>query len=249
MLQLCDTAFPSGSLANSLGLESALAHGLVTRNADDSLPLFCCLTLEQLAHQALPFVRAAHAASKLEDYGLTCLAEIDHVCSVVTVNEVSRRASLNQGRCFLRATSAAFSHRPHAAASISALSAGISSGRLQGHYSVVFGAVCGALDVSARCAERMLLRCALRDLASCAARLNVLGPLEGANLQARLGETVVEQLLRASPSAAPPGDASSIGSATILTRLMGDDAPRLTAPVLDLVQARHDLLYARLFNS
>ena len=35
----------------------------------------------------------------------------------------------------------------------------------------------------------------------------------------------------------------------ILQRLLTDDAPRVTAPVLELVQGRHDLLYARLFNS
>ena len=61
-LQICDTSFPSGSLANSSGLESAIAHGFVTRSVDDesnkSLMTFFRLTLEQTVRHSLPFVRA-----------------------------------------------------------------------------------------------------------------------------------------------------------------------------------------------
>ena len=263
MLQICDTAFPSGSLANSLGLESALAHGIVTRgHPDDSLHAFVCLTLEQMAHQSLPFVRAAHAATLLRRNAdvsdsptvRACLCEVDHVCSVVTLNEVARRSSLNQGKCFLRACSAAFAHRPYSGI-IDMIAATVSLGKMHGHYPVVFGAMCGLLGISVCMAERMMLRCALRDLASCAARLNVIGPLEGASLQARLGEFVVEALLNSSPSrwCTPPSPGSLnlelLSHEAILQRLLTDDAPRVTAPVLELVQGRHDLLYARLFNS
>lgn len=258
MLQICDTAFPSGSLANSLGLESAIAHGIVTRLPDDSLHAFVCLTLEQMAHQSLPFVRAAHAATLLRNSDacdapariVACLCEVDHICSVVTLNEVARRSSLNQGKCFLRACSTAFAHRTHSGV-IDMIAAAVSLGKMHGHYSVVFGAVCGLLGVSVCMAERMMLRCALRDLASCAARLNVIGPLEGAALQARLGEFVVEALLNSSPSIQPAGSLNSelLSHEAILHRLLNDDAPRVTAPVLELVQGRHDLLYARLFNS
>jgi len=305
MLQVCDTAFPSGSLANSLGLESAVAHGFVTRGEDGSLVQFSNwskMTLEQLAHQALPFVRASHAACMLrdEDGGdksgafIACLHEVEQICCAVTINDVAKRSSLSQGQCFLRAASAAFSHRPGSGA-LEGMAAAVTLGRLQGHYSIIFGAVCGVLGVSVATAERMMLRCALRDLASAAARLNILGPLEGAGLQARLGETVVEPLLASSPSAisssssqrpinsysslaaahsrlhsrskfvvtasaasgaavasagAAAADApSALLSKEIVHRLLNDDVPTVTAPVLELVQGRHDLLYARLFNS
>ena len=305
MLQVCDTAFPSGSLANSLGLESAVAHGFVTRGEDGSLLQFSNwskMTLEQLTHQALPFVRASHAACMLrdEDGGdksgafIACLHEVEQICCAVTINDVAKRSSLSQGRCFLRAASAAFSHRPGSGA-LEGMAAAVTLGHLQGHYSIIFGAVCGVLGVSVATAERMMLRCALRDLASAAARLNILGPLEGAGLQARLGETVVEPLLASSPSAISSSSSSqqpinsysslaaahsrlhsrskfvvtasaagaSAGAAAgaagaapsallskeIVHRLLNDDVPTVTAPVLELVQGRHDLLYARLFNS
>ena len=147
-LQICDTSFPSGSLANSLGLESALHHGLIctdkatsiptlqpTQHDDpalDSLVTFLRLTLEQAALGSLPFVCAAHCACNhifpesptpnsnfdpsptstsnpnphqtpspspsLHPDQLLALCDIDAVCSAFTMNEVARRASLNQVR-------------------------------------------------------------------------------------------------------------------------------------------------------
>lgn len=252
-LQICDTSFPSGSLANSSGLESAIAHGFVTRSVDDesnkSLMTFFRLTLEQTVRHSLPFVRAAHAAAELACVGerLSCVVEVDSVFSAFSVNEVFRRASLNQGKCFLRAAAAAFAHKSHCASSFETLAEAIRQGKLAGHYSVVFGVVCGLLGISVQLAERMLMRCALRDMTSCAARLNVLGPLEGANVQARLSSEALELILLFSP---PVLSAPAVPSAKdIVARLLGADMPAQSSPVLDLLQARHDVLYTRLFSS
>jgi len=94
----------------------------------------------------------------------------------------------------------------------------------------------------------MLMRCALRDLTSCAARLNVLGPLEGANVQARLSSEALELILLFSPPSTPSTPAVP-SAKDIVKRLLGADMPAQSSPVLDLLQARHDVLYTRLFSS
>jgi len=48
-LQLCDSSFPGGTLANSQGLESALHHNLVHIHDTESLTKFAHLCLEQVS--------------------------------------------------------------------------------------------------------------------------------------------------------------------------------------------------------
>jgi hypothetical protein len=55
--QLCDSAFPTGGFAHSLGLEAAWQHGEVRNRAE--LVSFLQASLHQLGHAALPFVTAA----------------------------------------------------------------------------------------------------------------------------------------------------------------------------------------------
>lgn len=64
ILQLCDSAFPSGGFANSAGLEAAVA----TKFVSDSNTLHCFLlqAAENVAASALPLVRAACDAAMAE---------------------------------------------------------------------------------------------------------------------------------------------------------------------------------------
>lgn len=145
--------------------------------------------------------------------------------------------------------------------------------KFQFHYAPAFGAVCGALNISLNLTQRMFLRCMLRDLFSSAARLNIMGPLEGARMQ-REYSPVVERLLSTShdkgimmlasrkvhtvnttPTVYVPqfNAATDIAVDDKIKSLMctGIDAsqPVTTSPILEILQARHDVLYARLFNS
>lgn len=145
--------------------------------------------------------------------------------------------------------------------------------KFQFHYAPTFGAVCGALNISLNLTQRMFLRCMLRDLFSSAARLNIMGPLEGARMQ-REFSPVVERLLKTkynkemimlasekvstvntTPTVYVPqyNEASDIAVDIRIKSLMrtGIDAsqPVTTSPILEILQARHDVLYARLFNS
>jgi urease accessory protein UreF len=144
------------------------------------------------------------------------------------------------------------------------------------HYAPLFGAICGVLNISQSLTRRMFLRCMVRDIFSSAARLNIMGPLEGASKQ-RECSTIIETLLNT-----PPRYGHSAGILDLKKRNSEPDPrressqteisetseqntskkrknfsnerlsflePATTSPILEILQARHDVLYARLFNS
>ena len=134
--------------------------------------------------------------------------------------------------------------------------------RFKYHFAPLFGAVCGALHVSENLTLKMFLRCVLRDIFSSAARLNILGPLEGAKKQ-REFSFVVEKMMKSfvnqSGSIASSKNDSGKSMAAI-SELSSDESitgsrkrkiiePVMKSPILEIIQARHDVLYARLFSS
>jgi UreF len=145
--------------------------------------------------------------------------------------------------------------------------------KFQFHYAPTFGAVCGALNISLKLTQRMFLRCMLRDLFSSAARLNIMGPLEGARMQ-REYSPVVERLLSTkydkeimmlagekvhTVSTTPTVYVPQFNAVTdiavddkikaLMSTRIDASQPVTTSPILEILQARHDVLYARLFNS
>lgn len=90
--------------------------------------------------------------------------------------------------------------------------------------------------------ERVFMRLVLRDLVSAASRLNLLGPIEGSRLQAEYSNKL-ENLLKYSR----PGEDKLPSWGDV--QFYNNEIPCQTSFMTDLVQARHDLLYSRLFNS
>lgn len=103
-LQICDSSFPGGAFAHSLGLESAIQHKFINRGAG-TLDLFVSLALEQACAQLIPLVNSAHGiflriAHDIDIHPQLPLCElirIDELCHVTLTNEVARRSSINQG--------------------------------------------------------------------------------------------------------------------------------------------------------
>lgn len=229
-LQLCDSSFPTGSFSHSGGLESVVSHGLVSRS---SFVSFLSLYLEQSLYQMLPLLSSVHIplnnTESFNDF-FSKYAEGDGLCHSLITNEVSRRASMNQGKCFIRACTETFSYKyPQIMQFYDTMNRKVQDGRINCHYVPVFGAICGLLRLPLDLTQRLYLRCLLRDLISAAHRLNVVGPLEGSRIQAEYAG-VIERMLQQYSS-------SSIAE------------PIQTCPMLELMQASHDNLYSRLFNS
>jgi urease accessory protein UreF len=202
------------------------------------------------------------------------------------------------GKCFLRAAKEAFSSTSVGMSQLSGaldfkheydrlnrnkVDVKMTTKQLHLHYAPIFGCVCGILQVNEELSCRMFLRCMLRDIFSCAARLNILGPLEGAKKQKEF-TTVIEKLLkkyhkkddykstRKRKHDSFDGDINEnddskneysyikVNNEKIDVQT-GDSSnnmgkysefelePYVTSPILEIIQARHDVLYARLFNS
>lgn len=102
---------------------------------------------------------------------------------------------------------------------------------VNGHYVVLFGFFCGLMNFTSLMTVRLYYRIFIRDLVNAAARLSAIGPLEGAKIQVEL----IDELERFSQY--------------ICSKSLEDLTPKQSNPFLEMIQARHDLLYSRLFNS
>jgi urease accessory protein len=110
-----------------------------------------------------------------------------------------------------------------AADTIGALSQRVRVEQLPAHLPVVFGAIQRCLKIDCETTLSMFAFLALRGQISVAVRLGIVGPFEGQRIQSQLS--------------------------TDHRPLTTDHYPVQISPVLDLLQAGHDRLYSRLFQS
>jgi urease accessory protein len=215
VLQLADSAFPTGGFAHSAGLEAAVQLGEIDGAA--GLRSYVEQSLWALGHAGLPFVRASHREPE-------AVVAHDALCEAFLGNHVARRASRTQGRALLATVSEVFPR-----AGLSALERAVRARALRGHHAPVFGATTRALEIEWSDAAQLFMHQGLRTVSSAAVRLGVVGPQEA--------QRVIHEL-------APLAD-------RVLERcadLAIEDAAQ-PAPLLDVLGATHDRLYARLFQS
>ena len=170
LLQLADSAFPTGGFAHSAGLEAAVQLGEVPDVAG-----YVEEALWHAVHGVLPFVRDAHRTPDR-------LAELDGRAEAFLVSHVARRASRAQGRALVATAARAF----EGGGEIGSWEKALKAGSLRGHLGPITGAVCAAAGVGEREALGMALHSTARGLLSAAVRLGKLGPLEAQRLHARL---------------------------------------------------------------
>ncbi len=210
VLQLADSAFPTGGFTHSAGLEAALHAGPV------DVEQFAIELVLATARQAGPIVAAAHAGAP---YG-----ELDAFTASTLWSHVAARASRTQGRALIDVAARAF-----AIPSLVALRALVIADVHPGHLAPAFGVVTRALDVERDDALAIYLHLAARGLLSAAVRLGAIGPTAAQAIHGRLDPVLAAGLAHAR-------------GATL------DDVAQV-APIVELVQATHDRLYTRLFQS
>jgi urease accessory protein len=150
--------------------------------------------------------------------------DFDAACDLFLNNHVANRASRAQGQAFLRVA-----HEIFGGSALDHLRERLRRDRLPGHFAPLFGACAAALQIDPSAASRLFIFMSLRGLISSAVRLGIVGPLDAQGMQHRLS---------------PHVDAWAALSQTTAV----DDIAQ-TAPILDLLQATHDRLYSRLFQS
>ena len=232
--QLLDSAFPAGAFAHSSGLEAARGWNLVT--GPEHLADYLRHSLVNTGRSTLPFLSESYR-------NVERVRSLDGEFDAFLSSHVTNRASRAQGRAFLVASEAAFRARVIAAGEdnrnpltessrawwLQNLRDEMSQRKIVVHLPIIFGIVARLLSIPLQTSLKMFLYMFSRDLISAAVRLNIVGPLQAQSMQFELGEFTERVALHCEP-------------------LRARDATQ-TASMLDLVQATHDRLYTRLFQS
>ena len=174
ILQLADSAFPTGGFSHSAGLEAAAQQGEVPDSA--ALRTFIEGVLWQAGHGALPFLRAAYGPEAEP-------AKLDAWCDAFLSNHVANRTSRTQGRTLVSTMARIFLEEE-----LQRLHTAVRERTLVAHYAPMFGFALRALAVPLEQTQELFLHLALRGVASAAVRLGLLGPHEAQRLQHELAD-------------------------------------------------------------
>jgi urease accessory protein len=226
LLQISDSAFPTGAFAYSNGLEALARAGTFPDAA--ALDAYLDAYLRQAGTFDLAFVVAAHGEEDPAAFEILCL-EWD----ATLWNHPVRKASLRQGRALLDSLSGTF---PHAglkelkqAASKAVPPQGEASVEWDLHFVPALGRSLGLLGASAEQACWVYLHGLIRDQMAAAMRLGLLGPRSAQTIQARALAAAEARLKGISP---PPYR----------------EAWR-SSPLVEAGQGGHGFLYSRLFQN
>jgi urease accessory protein len=150
------------------------------------------------------------------------LEDLDEQADAFLLNAVANRASRQQGRTLL-----ATATRVWPSPALTAIEARTRAGCA--HLAPLTGVVFRAIRLPLETVQRIVLFAAMRGVLSAAVRLGIVGSYEAQRLQSASIRHLDAVLL----------DCAALGAHAVTQ----------TAPIIDLLQARHDHLYSRLFQS
>ncbi|MEU4292489.1 urease accessory UreF family protein [Kribbella sp. NPDC026596] len=227
MLQLSDSAFPSGRYTLSYGLETQVQSGRLTMPSDPAV--LAALLRDQVRLSVGPSdgvaLACAHrASSNRNSFDLALVSCADQRLTAVKLSREARETSTRSGRALLRVATSAFAAEP-----VVALAREVTNRRLPGNHAVVLGVLSACLGVPCLEAVAGELFAFAASWVGAAVRLAV---TDHVTAQAVLND--VRPHLAAAAGCAAGKDVPDISSCT---------------PLLDVMAMRHEESELRLFAS
>jgi urease accessory protein len=219
LLQVSDSAFPTGGYAHSYGFEQIVRSGLV--NDADSMAAYLQDHLwPQLIHFEMPAVRFARDAARAED--LEALIQLADLAEATKSARELREASRSTGRRRLHAFV-----QTGGSPVLSAFAQAVEEGRAQPHHAVVYG-----LGLASQPREALLASWAFQSLnAVCLSAPKLL----------RIGQDAAQRILTRSLA----GLDANVAVALSVSR----DNLGWFDPLMELASMEHEIAHERLFIS
>lgn len=227
MLQLSDSAFPSGRFAHSYGLEAFAQSGAL--EAPSRLPVLLELLTDSIRlgvgpSDGVALACAHRAASSSACVDVDLVLRADHRLTAVKLARETRDASTRTGRALLRTAGALLDQDE-----VFEYAERVEAGRSPGNHAVVLGLFTACLGVPRARAVASELYAFAASWAAAAIRLSV---TEHHTAQALLHEA--RPVIASSALQAASGSVADISSST---------------PMIDLMAMRHEQADLRLFAS
>ncbi|WP_231689541.1 urease accessory protein UreF [Bacillus sp. FJAT-27245] len=221
LLQIHDSAFPTGSFAHSFGMETYIQENSI-RNKED-LSEFCNMYLRHnlASTDAIIVKEAYHLARKHDKQGLI---RLENICHGIKLSPETRKGSAMMGRQFLQAVYPLSSEEL-----LMFWSEKLKSKEIKGHFPVVYGIYTALLGVDVKKAVETYLYSSITALVQNAVRAVPLGQMSGVQTVFSLLPAIQETARHVMGMNLDDLDNNSIA--------------------LEIASMKHEFLYSRLFIS
>ncbi len=184
LLQLANSSFPTGAFNHSYGFESWFSDGTVHDARSFEVACRDWLVYCLARSEGIAVARACEMARLGDTEGLL---DLDSRVAALKLSRESREASSMTGQALLNAYLDIFG-RP----GLEHYAAAVRDGSVEGHHSVIFGAICGGNDITCTDAVLTFLQAAVSGLAGVASRLIPLGQVETQRIITHAGLPIQE---------------------------------------------------------
>lgn len=206
LLQHSDSAFPSGAVSFSWGLETLVNRGIVTKADDVQAFLYAQLTARWASLDRIMLVHAHQSWSDPDR-----IAWLDTLLEAQSLSAEQRQGSRQMGTAMLQM------HCKLGTKRAKELSAAISKGKLYGHVSVVQGVLWRALNFDSYQAQSMAAHGLSTAVLSAAVRLSVIGHEDAQRIHSVLLPAVAAALQK---SVSEPEEAHSFAPQIEIASMM-----------------------------
>lgn len=218
LLQVANSSFPTGAFNHSYGFETWFSDGTIHDGPSFETACRDWLVYCLARSEGIAVARACEMARLGDTDGLL---DLDSRVGALKLGRESREASSMTGQALLNAYLDIFG-RP----GLEGYAAAVRDGMVEGHHSVIFGAICGGHDISGTDAVLTFLQAAVSGLAGVASRLIPLGQVETQRII-----THSWPLIQEASRAAVDADVDDMNAATVS---------------LEVASMRHETLRTRL---